>query len=246
MAGAEVSILGWTGTQRTDADGRFTWQPSPAPPFEVLVVLPGGRYMKPFPVGQLPESGPVVISLEPLAEEAVTVTAGAAPTIESAPANGMTIVRRRTSSRASRQSRQARRMSRASFDLEGQAAVPAIGGRARTLRHFDRWGPGQLRAAGRAEAAYVPRPFLLEGIEVRPRPGSVAYGSDAVEASSRCGRERGAGRAAQHRATGDYGVGIPGGRGGVAVSAPIGEDGGFSSRATIAPTANWTARRGES
>ena len=65
---------------RTDASH---WQPSPAPPFEVLVVLPGGRYMKPFAVAALPESGPVLIAVEPLAEEAVTVTAGAAPTIES-------------------------------------------------------------------------------------------------------------------------------------------------------------------
>ena len=41
IAGAEVSILGRSGVARSDDAGRFVWQPDPAPPFEVLVVLPG-------------------------------------------------------------------------------------------------------------------------------------------------------------------------------------------------------------
>src|SRR5512138_966633 len=36
IANAEVSILGRSGSAVTDSDGRFTWKPDPAPPFEVL------------------------------------------------------------------------------------------------------------------------------------------------------------------------------------------------------------------
>ena len=35
---AEVTILGRPGVVYTNADGRFTWKPDPAPPFEILVV----------------------------------------------------------------------------------------------------------------------------------------------------------------------------------------------------------------
>ena len=41
VAGAEVSILGWNIVQLTDPAGRFTWELTPAPPFEVLVVSSG-------------------------------------------------------------------------------------------------------------------------------------------------------------------------------------------------------------
>src|SRR5918992_3536350 len=57
IAGAEVSILGRPGSAMTDAEGRFVWQPDPAPPFEVLVVLRGERYTKPVLIEALPESG---------------------------------------------------------------------------------------------------------------------------------------------------------------------------------------------
>ena len=92
VVGAEVVVLGTNVTQITGADGAFTWEPTPVTPFEVLVVLPGGRYMRPFTVVAIPADGPVVIEVEPIAEESVIVTAGAAPTIEATPANGGTIV----------------------------------------------------------------------------------------------------------------------------------------------------------
>ena len=57
IAGAEVSVLGLTGALRTDGDGRFLWLPDPVAPFEVLIVLPGGRYMKPFLVTSVPAGG---------------------------------------------------------------------------------------------------------------------------------------------------------------------------------------------
>ena len=91
VVGAEVSVLGLTGTQRTDADGRFLWLPDPAAPFEVLIVLPGGQYMKPFLVTSVPAGEPVTIAVRPIVEESVSVTAGAAPTDESPPAKGTTI-----------------------------------------------------------------------------------------------------------------------------------------------------------
>src|SRR4030095_4973627 len=83
IVGAEVSVLGLTGAQRTDTDGRFVWLPDPGPPLEVLIVLPGGQYMKPFLVTSVPGDGVVAINIRPIAEESVTVTAGAAPSIES-------------------------------------------------------------------------------------------------------------------------------------------------------------------
>lgn len=59
VSGAEVSILGRPGTAVTDADGRFTWTPDPPVPFEVLVVAPGGMFMKPILVERL-EAGQVL------------------------------------------------------------------------------------------------------------------------------------------------------------------------------------------
>ena len=79
IARAEVSILGRPGSSVTDDDGRFTWHPDPAPPFEVLVVLRGERYTKPVLVEALPASGPLIIEVTALVNEAITVTAGAAP-----------------------------------------------------------------------------------------------------------------------------------------------------------------------
>ena len=54
VADAEVAVLGRAGSVRTDAQGRFRWSPDPRPPFEVLVVLPGGGYVKPILVRELP------------------------------------------------------------------------------------------------------------------------------------------------------------------------------------------------
>ena len=86
VAGAEVSILGRPGTVVTDADGRFTWTPDPPLPFEVLVVAPGGMFMKPR-AGRGAARGeePLDLTVEALVSERVTVS-GAAPDIEATPA----------------------------------------------------------------------------------------------------------------------------------------------------------------
>ena len=131
IAGAEVSVLGLTGAQRTDADGRFLWLPDPVAPFEVLIVLPGGQYMKPYLVTSIPGDGLVTIPVRPIVEESVSVTAGAAPSIESPPANGTTIV-----PKADIESRQPANLAETLENVAGvsrtagpaQAAVPAIRG----------------------------------------------------------------------------------------------------------------------
>jgi outer membrane receptor protein involved in Fe transport len=179
VANAEVSILGLPGVAYTDAEGRFTWKPDPQPPFEVLVIQPGGRFMRPVLVERLP-GGVLTIAVTPLADEAVTVV-GSAPNIESTPGAGTA-----TLSRGEIQERQAANLTEAvetvagvSVVSEGQAAVPAIRGlaRGRTLILIDGARVTSERRVG-PSATYLD-PFMLESVEVSRGPGSVAYGSDA-------------------------------------------------------------------
>jgi outer membrane receptor protein involved in Fe transport len=181
VANAEVTILGRTGKALTDAEGRFTLQPDPMAPFEILVILPGERYMKPYLVESIPEDGPLLVRVSPFVEESVTVTAGAAPDIDSAPASATTLL-----SHTDIEVRQPVNLIQALENVpgvnkvsEGQAAVPAIRGlaRGRTLLLIDGARVTTERRAG-PSASYLD-PFLLEGIQVSRGPGSVAYGSDA-------------------------------------------------------------------
>ena len=84
VAGAEVSILGSSGTATTDSDGPFTWTPDPPVPFEVLAVTPGGNFMKPILVERLAAGQALVLTVESLVSERITVS-GAAPNIEATP-----------------------------------------------------------------------------------------------------------------------------------------------------------------
>jgi len=231
VVGAEVSVLGWNVTQLTDAKGNFTWEPTPVPPFEVLVVLPGGRYMRPVRVERFSKEGPVVIEVSPLVEESVTVTAGAAPTIESSPVNATTVV-----PAPDLQSRQPVNLAQALENVagvsrvsEGQAAVPAVRGlaRGRSLVLIDGARVTSERRVG-ASASYLD-PFALDAVEVSRGPGGVAYGSDAFGGviSART-RSFVPGSALSVRAVGDYAVGTPGGRAGVEVTGGLGSEGGFT------------------
>jgi outer membrane receptor protein involved in Fe transport len=181
VAGAEVTILGHPGERYTDASGRFTWQPAPPPPFEVLVILPGGRFMKPVLVDKLPASGPLEIGVEGLVNESVTVAAGAAPSIEATPASGTTLLTGgEIVARAPANVAQAlENVPGVSAVSEGQAAVPVIRGFAggRTLILIDGARVSSERRAG--PSATFLDPFSLESLEVSRGPGSVAYGSDA-------------------------------------------------------------------
>ena len=228
IARAEVSILGRPGSTITDADGRFTWQPDPAPPFEVLVVLRGERYTKPVLVEVLPESGPLRIEVAPLVSETVTVTAGAAPDIQTTPGNGATLL-----TRADLDIRQPINIMQALENVpgvskvsEGHAAVPAVRGmaRGRTLILIDGVRVTSERRVG--PSATFLDPFVLDSLEVSRGPGSVAYGSDAfggvIYARTRRPEP---GSPFRMRFVGTAGAGIPEGRAGIELSKGV-ESGG--------------------
>ncbi len=178
---ATVTILGHSGSARTDHNGRFRWNPSPRPPFEVLVVLPNGQYSAPVVIKEIPADGILRVRIEPVAENEIVVTSGVTPNIEVPNANGKT-----TLTAAELEIRQPTRVVEALTALpgvssisEGQAAVPSIRGlaRGRTLVLIDGGRVSTERRAG-PSATFVD-PFMLEGVEVARGPGSVAYGSDA-------------------------------------------------------------------
>ncbi len=180
LVGAEISILGRPGTTVTDADGRFAWSPDPPVPFEVLVVAPGGLFMKPILVERLDPSSPLVLVVEGLVSERVMVS-GAAPDIEATPTAATASL-----SQAEIQTRLPSNLVQALENVagvnqvsEGQAAVPALRGLSggRTLILIDGARVNSERRAG-ASATFLD-PEVLEGVEVARGPGSVAYGSDA-------------------------------------------------------------------
>ncbi len=180
IVNAEVSVLGRPGVAITDAEGRFTWTPDPVPPFEVLVILPGGRVLKPVLVESLGQGQPLLIAVTTLVEETVTVT-GSAPSIEAPSASATTLLTGRDL-----ESRQPATLVQSlettpgvGVVSEGHAAVPAIRGlaRGRTLILIDGARVTSERRVG--PSATFLDPFVLEGVEVARGPGSVAYGSDA-------------------------------------------------------------------
>lgn len=248
IGGAEVSVLGLTGAQRTDTDGRFQWLPDPIAPFEVLIVLPGGQYMKPFLVTSVPADGLVTIEVRPIVEESVSVTAGAAPSIESPPANGTTIV-----PKADIESRQPNTLAETLENVAGlsrvaatQNAVPAIRGLAhgRSLVLIDGARASSEQRAGPG-GRYLD-PFVFSGVEVSRGPGSVAYGSDAFGGviSART-RDVAPGAPLQVEAIGGYGLGVPGGRVGVEAAGPVGQDGGILVAGHYRSYGNYDSPEGE-
>jgi hemoglobin/transferrin/lactoferrin receptor protein len=179
VAGAEITILGRPGESRTDAEGRFTWTPDPPTPFEILVVAPGGVYMKPVLVERIPE-GVLEITVMPLVSEVVTVS-GSAGSIEATPAAGTTTVTaRELAARAPANLVQAlENVAGVNQVSEGHAAVPAVRGlaRGRTLILIDGARVTAERRVG--PSATFLDPEVIEAVEVARGPGSVAYGSDA-------------------------------------------------------------------
>jgi hemoglobin/transferrin/lactoferrin receptor protein len=181
VANAGVSVIGRGVSTRTDEEGRFTLTPDPPVPFELLVSLPGGRYMKPILVEEIPEDGVLVIAVSPLVTETVSVTAGVAPDIQTTPASGMTFIpEKELEIRQPVNLTQALESVPGVFNVsEGQAAVPAIRGlaQARSLILIDGARVTSERRVG--PSATFLDPFVLEALEVSRGPGSVAYGSDA-------------------------------------------------------------------
>lgn len=212
VAGAIVQILGATGFVTTDADGRFTWQPDPSPPFDVLVVLPGDRYTAPVTVESL-AAPPVEIRVRELAVvESVTITAGAVPHTDATPGAASAVI----SGEAIR-TRQAPRLADVLEAIPGgsrssdlHAGVPSLRGlsRGRTVLLLDGARVTTERRAG-AGGAFLD-PFFLDAVEVVRGPSSVAYGSDAFGGVIHARTHRpapGAPLSARFRAT--LGAGLP-------------------------------------
>lgn len=221
IAGAEVMIVGLTGSVKTDADGRFSWKPNPAPPFEVLVILPGGRVTRPALITRVDWAAVLTIEVESAVNEEVTVTAGVAPSIDAAPGAGMTLLSARDVAlrQPSNLMQSLENVPGVTQVSEGQAAVPAVRGlaRGRTLILIDGARVTSERRVG-ASATFLD-PFSIDSVDVARGPGSVAYGSDAFGGviSVRTKRPLTAGPWSA-RATGTLGAGIPERRGGVEVS----------------------------
>jgi len=221
IARAEVVIVGHPGVTFTDAEGRFVWKPDPTPPFEVLVIVPGGGVMKPVLVDRLPEAGPLRLDVLPLVEETVTVAAGVAPSIVSTPASGTTLLTARDLA-----ARQPANLVQALENVagvhhisDGQTAVPAIRGlaRGRTLILIDGARVTAERRVG-PSATYLD-PFVLESLEVSRGSGSVAYGSDALGGVIYARTRRAApGSPLRFRIEGSLGAGTPGGNAGIEIS----------------------------
>ncbi len=212
VANAEVTILGRPGVVYTNADGRFSWKPDPAPPFEVLVILPGERFTKPMLVESVPAQGVLELRLAPLVDETVTVTAGAAPDIEATLASATSLLPAQeiVSRQPANLTQALEGMAGVSSVSEGHAAVPAIRGlaRGRTLILIDGARVTSDRRVG--PSATFLDPFVLDGVEVSRGPGSVAYGSDAFGGVIYARTRRVApGAPLGARFVGAFGVGIP-------------------------------------
>ena len=219
IEGATVIVAGFPGSVRTDAEGRFTVEPRPAPPFQVIVILPSGAVARPVDVARVDESG-TTIPVDPLASESLTVV-GAAPSVTIAPGAATTLlsteqIKRRSPEHLLQALEMVPGINQVS---EGHTAVPAIRGlaRGRTLLLIDGGRVSSERRVG--PSATFADPASFEGIDVARGPGSVAYGSDAIGGviSVRTRRAQpGSGLTA--RASGTFGAGIPERRASIEVS----------------------------
>jgi hemoglobin/transferrin/lactoferrin receptor protein len=207
------------GTAKTDADGRFTWPAAPAPPVQIIVVLPGGQVARPVEISAYTADG-VTVPVDALADESVTVI-GAAPSISAAPASATTLLSATQISRRTPENlmQALETVPGVNAVSEGHASVPAIRGlaRGRTLVMIDGARVTSERRVG--PSATFADPASFEGIDVARGPGSVAYGSDALGGviSVRTRRAE-PGSPMKVWGSGTLGAGIPDRRGTVALS----------------------------
>jgi outer membrane receptor protein involved in Fe transport len=246
VADAEVSVLGRPGHVLTGPDGGFVLVPSPRPPFEVLVALPGGRTSRPVRFDALP-AGVLTVEVEWTIDEAVTVTAEGAPGLESPPAGGLTLVPARDiAGRAPSNLAQAlENVAGASTVSEGQAAVPALRGLSagRTLVLLDGARVTAERRAG-PSATYVD-PVVLDSVEVARGPGAVAYGSDAFGGVIQMRTRRAApGTPLGGSLEGSLGAGTPQQRAAAALTKGL-ERGGILLAGHYRNFEDWTSPEGE-
>ena len=221
IAGAEVAIIGYRGTVRTDRAGRFRWTPPLPLPVTVIVILPDGRVARPIRLLAWDAAKDVILMAESAHTESVSI-AGVSPEIDSAPGESTTVL-----PGADLELRGPSTLSQAlenvpgvSFISEGQGAVPAIRGlaRGRSLILLDGSRVSTERRAG-PNAAFLD-PADIARVEIARGPGSVAYGSDAFGGiiAVRTRRPSQEPRL-QARVSATLGAGVPERRGDVEVSA---------------------------
>lgn len=182
LPGVTVSVVGRTGAVATRADGTFSLDPEPVPPFQLVVFGADGAVIGTIEVPALDDPGDRKLTLIPLHLETVQVVTGVAPTTIAPPAAAANLI-----SRGERERLRPSRLVEILPDIPGadrsgpgSTAVPTLRGlaRGRTLILLDDARVTAERRAG-ASATYVD-PFALENLEVVRGPGSVAYGSDAL------------------------------------------------------------------
>ena len=180
VVGARVQVLGGRGAATAGRDGVFRLDPTPPLPFELLVTGADGVTARPIRVAALPEAGPLLVTLDAAATEAVIVL-GEAPDLNLPPAAALTL-----QGRGDLDQRAPVNLTEALESVpgagragDGAAAVPSLRGMAaaRTLIVLDE---GRVTAERRAgpSASFVDAATIDE-LEVVRGPGSVAYGSDA-------------------------------------------------------------------
>jgi hemoglobin/transferrin/lactoferrin receptor protein len=242
---AVVSIPGVTGTVKTDAEGRFVWEGAPTPPFQLIVMMPGGQVARPVTIDSIPEDG-VDVKVSALMDEAVTVL-GAAPSVDTAPASANTVLSGKQIAR-----RNAENLMQALETVpginqvsEGHASVPAVRGlaRGRTLFLIDGGRVSAERRVG--PSGTFLDPSVIEGIDVARGPGSVAYGSDALGGvvSVRTRRAE-PGSPFRARLNGTFGAGIPEAKGSFEVSKGLAR-GGILAQAHVRNAEDYDSPDGE-
>lgn len=178
LAGAQVSIVGRSGSVRTAPDGAFAILPDPALPATLIVVGSRGEIYPPVYLHSMAAE----IRIESAWRETVTVTTGAAPNIEGTPAAAPVVV-----GAEEIEQRKPAHVAEAiaatpgvTIRGEGPPAVPVLRGLAggRTLLLIDDARIVSERRAG-PSASFLD-PLTLGSIEISRGPGSVAYGSDAL------------------------------------------------------------------
>ncbi|HXT21550.1 MAG TPA: TonB-dependent receptor, partial [Thermoanaerobaculia bacterium] len=178
-AGYVVSVVGQPGSVLCDREGRFTLDPAPQPPFSLVASGPNGEVSAPYEIASL-STGPIEISLPPVARDSVTVVSGVAPTLDTLPASAPTVVTlEELEQRAPQRLYQALESVAGASKLgDGADSAPSLRGmaRGRTLILLDGARVSAERRVG-PSASFV-EPESLAAVEVVRGPGSVVYGSD--------------------------------------------------------------------
>ena len=245
VAGAVVSIVGMAGSAKTDADGKFTWTPVPAVPFQIIVILPGGEVARPVLIETL-GSGVTTIPVRSLSDEAVTVL-GAAPSINATAGAATSVLSsRQIAQRNPENLMQAlETVPGVNQVSEGHASAPAVRGlaRGRTLLLIDGGRVSSERRVG--PSGTFMDPAVVEGIDIARGPGSVAYGSDALGGvvSVRTRRAE-PGSPWRARFSGTVGAGVPESRGSFEVSKGLAR-GGVLVQAHVRNAEDYDAPDGE-